>query len=390
MAGPPVLILGGGLTALGVLRLLGRRGIEAYVWPPATDFVRHSRWYRAAPIQPGADGTDPVAVLQAVRLPRAVLVPVSDAWAMTVAALPAALTRRFPASTPRPEVLRRLVDKGEFAGLLEATAVPHPFTVPVATAADLARVPEEVIGRAFLKPRDSQRFFARYGVKAWRVTNRADAAARLATLAADGVEVVCQEYLPGAASDHYFVDGFADRTGRVRAIFARRRLRMYPPDFGNSSCVVSVPRTEVADAVAALERLVAHLGYRGIFSAEFKRDARDGGLKLLEVNARAWWYVEFAGRCGVDVVAQAYDDALGRPVKAVDDYDVGRELIFPYYDYHALRREGRLGPAALARWAERTARAVQPVWSGDDPVPAVAAVARQVAERLRRSRRRRT
>jgi predicted ATP-grasp superfamily ATP-dependent carboligase len=385
MAGPPVLILGGGLTALGVLRLLGRRGVDAYVWPPATDFVRHSRWYRTAPVPADAAGDDLPGLLDRVGLDRAVLMPVGDSWAMAVAGLDAARAERFPACVPPGEVLTKLVNKLAFAELLARVQVAHPVTVPVARGEDLAGVPEEALARAFLKPHDSQRFFERFGVKGWRVASREEAAARLDQLGAAGLGVVVQEYIPGPPSEHYFVDGFADREARIRLLFARRRLRMYPPDFGNSTRMVSVPLEEVAEGVAAMRRIVTDLPYRGIFSAEFKRDPRDGRLKLLEVNARPWWYVEFAARCGVDVVRAYYDEALGRPGREPESYRVGRELVYPYYDYHALRAEGQRGVAALARWAWRMIGAVQPVWTLDDPHPALAALAAQVTGRVTRT-----
>src|SRR5438046_2545616 len=81
---------------------------------------------------------------------------------------------------------------------------------------------------------------------------------------------VLQEDVPGPVTSHYFVDGFVDRDGRVLARFARRRLRMWPPYFGNNSYIVSIPLADVEDAVTMLERLLAGLRYRGIFSAEFK------------------------------------------------------------------------------------------------------------------------
>jgi predicted ATP-grasp superfamily ATP-dependent carboligase len=386
MAGPPALILGRGLTALGVLRLLGRRGVEAFVWPPATDMVRRSRWYRAAPEGSVDPERDLAGFLDALPLERAVVIPTSDAWAMALAGLnDSPVAARFPACVPARSVLETLVDKRAFAEVLTAAGLPHPLTVPVATPGDLVRVPDDVIPRAFLKPHDSQRFFARFGVKAFRVASRAEAERRVEALSREGIGVVVQEYIPGPASEHYFVEGFADGRGGPLSAFGRRRLRMYPPDFGNSTCMVSVAPDAVADGIATMERLVSLLGYRGIFSAEFKRDPRDGRLKLLEVNARPWWYVEFAGRCGVDVVAQYYDDALGRPALRPAAYAVGRELIFPYYDYHAVTLDGSPGPAALLAWAWRAVRAVQPVWCADDPGPAIGELLARGARRVGRA-----
>ena len=34
-------------------------------------------------------------------------------------------------------------------------------------------------------------------------------------------------------------------------------------------------------------------------------------FKILEINARPWWYVELASRCGVDVCTMSYRDAFG-------------------------------------------------------------------------------
>ena len=45
---PPVLIFGAHLAALGVLRILARHGIQAYVDDDTTNVIVHSRWYRPA------------------------------------------------------------------------------------------------------------------------------------------------------------------------------------------------------------------------------------------------------------------------------------------------------------------------------------------------------
>jgi predicted ATP-grasp superfamily ATP-dependent carboligase len=152
--------------------------------------------------------------------------------------------------------------------------------------------------------------------------------------------------------------------------------------------MVSVRPEAAAGAVSAITSLLTHAGYRGMFSAEFKLDPRDGVFKILEVNARAWWYVDFAARCGVDVCRMAYDDALERPVAEVKSYRVGQRLVFPYTDYFAcvaLRRRGQLSRAS---WMRSWLGAMQPVFQLRDPAPSMRATARIVAtflgSRLRR------
>jgi predicted ATP-grasp superfamily ATP-dependent carboligase len=300
-----------------------------------------------------------------------VLVPCSDQTALWVAGLGPDVRRRFPSSTPDRAVFDLLVDKARFADTLGRAGVPHPYTRRLTGREDLADLESRAGQVIFLKPVDSQSFFRRFGVKAFHVRDRAEAEARWEAARSAALDLVLQEYVPGPATAHVFIDGFRDRTGVVRAWFPRRRLRMYPPDFGNSSAMVSLPLADARPAIESLARLLEHLGYRGVFSAEFKWDARDGQFKLLEVNPRAWWYVEYAAWCGVNVVQLAWLDALDKPVPDVTTYRVGRRCVYPSYDLPAWRaaspdqRPGRL--ALLRSWIG----ARQPVFQLVDPLPGV-------------------
>ncbi len=369
----PALVFGSGVTQLGVLRALGRAGTAALAVSDRDDFVHRSRWYRAGP--PRREGMSLSEYLAALPMERAVLIPCSDQWVTEIAALGPDSRARFPACVPPVDAVATLVDKLAFAAVLRATGVPHPLTEQIDSVADLERVPDAVLaGTTFLKPRDSQRFFARFNVKAFRVSSRDDAVARLRDIEAAGLGVVLQEYIPGPASRHYYVEGFVDAQQTVRIWFARQRLRMYPPDFGNSTYFVSVPLEQVAGAVHSMETLLRRLNYRGIFSAEFKLDDRDGTFRILEVNARPWWYVGFAVRSGADVVTAYVRDALGLPVQTVEHYRVGATCMYPYYDYFA-SREGGWGLTGAFRWMGALARAQQPIFTWDDPVPAATLVA---------------
>ena len=390
-ASPPVLALGAGITLLGVLRTLGRRHVPTLTLSDDDALVRHSRWFRAAPAglrSPGRDG-ELGDYLAGSPLASAVLVPCSDDWSRGVAALDPSLRARFPASVSDAEVQRTLVDKGAFARLLERTGTPHPKTRLVDSPEDLDDADPDLIEHGFLKPRNSQAFFRRYQVKAYRPRNADDLRAQIRVLAGEGMELILQEYVPGPASNHYFVDGFLDRDSRVRARLVRQRLRMYPPDFGNSTYMRSAAAREAGPAVDAIEALLIGLGYRGVYSAEFKKDPRDGAFRLLEVNARPWWYVDFAARCGVDVVWMAYRDALGEPVPDTFDYQVGRTLAFPYYDVSACLEAARAGRtsfgACLASWAASD----RCVFAWDDPLPALRDGLRSAAHSLLRHVRRR-
>ena len=161
---------------------------------------------------------------------------------------------------------------------------------------------------------------------------------------------------------------------------------MHPPDFGNSTHLVSVPLDRVADAVTTIERLLPHVGYRGMFSAEFKHDPRDGRFKLLEVNVRPWVYVEYTTRCGVNVCAMAYRDALGLDVEPVTTYQVGRRLVSARDDRRAGFRLWRAGELSLTALARSWVGSLQPVLCWDDPLPGAASFALWLRDGLRARR----
>lgn len=369
----PVLILGGGITGLGAVRCLGRRGIPLYVAGSRVGVISRSRWYRPLPEEGSSEFSeqDLGSRLERLTVRRLVLLPCSDAWVMAVSRLKPELAARFSSSVAPPETLTKMVDKEFFAETLVRLGLPHPTTVILREPGALEAVSDERLEGCFLKPNQSTVFAQCYGVKALRFRNRAEALRLLKDASAKGIKVMLQEFIPGPPTRHVFVEGFMDRRGRICGLLARRRVRMFPDEFGNSTFSVTIPLAEVSGAVETMRRLLGGVGYRGVFSAEFKLDERDGLFKLLEVNARPWWYVDFAARCGVDVCEMAYRDALGWEIEPVTSYRVGRRCVYPRLDLQ--NRLGGRGARSMNDWSllRSWIGAHQPFFSWEDPVPGI-------------------
>ena len=400
---PPALVFGADITGLAVVRALGRNGVPVYVAGERTALVSRSRWFRPAPgeqIGETSDGERVAEYLRTLPFDRAVLFPCADQWATALASLPASVSESYPAPVAPARVMRTLVDKARFAAAAGEFEVPTPRTVRAAGADDLDALEDADLTALFFKPTDSQLFARRFGVKAMRAKGRNEAVELLDRVAEAGLKVLLQEYIPGPPTDHIFLDGYVDRTGAMRGCLARRRLRMYPPDFGNSTMSVTMPLSEAGEAVESLNRLLQGIGYNGLFDAEFKYDYRDDQYKILEVNARPWWQLEIAGASGLDLCMMAYRDALGLPLGPVPEYRIGRTWVHPIPDLRAWwsgRRVGRLSGSAppLAFFGGANA-----IFSRDDPMPVadelgrhlrdtVGASARLLRERFGRPDRRR-
>jgi predicted ATP-grasp superfamily ATP-dependent carboligase len=315
---------------------------------------------------------------------RCVLIPGRDDAALWAADIPASsLSDRVLVSSSRRSTLEILQDKSRFGEFLSHTTIPHPRTFTIRDCADIAAIPFEELDRVFVKPADSQSFMRAVGVKGLWARNREEFESIWQRLYGRKLAVIAQEYIPGAADQHFFIDGFRDRRGAITALFARQRVRISPPDFGSSSYCVSVPLEVVADAIPGLTELLERLAYRGIFSAEFKRDARDGIFRILEVNTRAWWYVEFATRCGVNVVEMAWRDAQDLTVApAPSNYVTGagcvnlRNDLVTIFGRHVAARTPL--PLALRQWG----RGHFNVFRWDDPLPGLQVAWRTVGNAL--------
>jgi len=382
----PVGLIGSGLTLLGTVRSLAKVGIETYCISSDSSSASSSRFFHSIKSYQEGDLSDHMIAHTLEMLPwkQIVLMPCSDKWIPIISKLSRENPTRYLSSLPPPEQIDNLVDKAKLYDLLKELKIPHPFTADIDSEQQLEDLPILDYSRFFLKPRESQAFFNRYCVKAYRVKSREDAINILRKKTQDGFQMLIQEYIPGSPELHFFLDGFVDSSGEVCAMFARKRLRMYPPDFGNSTYMISVPLENVSQADNHLRNLLSATNYRGIFSVEFKLDERDNHIKLIEINVRPWWYIEFATSCGVNVGLMAYRDALGLPVETVNSYKINRKFVYPYYDYNARSRDNKNGMFFRLEKIKQWIGANYPYFRYDDPMPAIWCLTKRVKCKLKK------
>ncbi|HEU4533053.1 MAG TPA: hypothetical protein VFS00_03010, partial [Polyangiaceae bacterium] len=147
----------------------------------------------------------------------------------------------------------------------------------------------------------------------------------------------------------------------------------------------SVPLGEAGGAVALMDRIVAALApVRGILSAEFKLDPRDGQFRVIEVNARAWKHVEFAATSGVNICKLAYDDARGVRNEPVTAYDGGAFCVDRYHDFRPCLELFRRDELSLDAWARTWLSSKGPVGCLDDPLPSLSLFGELFADAVRR------
>jgi predicted ATP-grasp superfamily ATP-dependent carboligase len=157
-----------------------------------------------------------------------------------------------------------------------------------------------------VKPDRSVEFKRRYKRQAFRCETQAELDEALAKTEEFGP--IVQELVPGGDEALYTVGSYLAPGGGVLGVFCGRKLRQTPPGIGTCRVGEAVWVPEVVDAALQLLR---SFGYHGLSQVEFKRDARDGRYKLMEINPRLWQWHGLATACGVDLPRIAYADLTG-------------------------------------------------------------------------------
>jgi D-aspartate ligase len=299
---PGAIVIGGDYQGLGIVRSLGRRGVDVLVVDDERSLGRRSRYATAAVTVPDLrDEEATVASLLELGERHGL-----DGWVVfptreeTVAALSRhreRLLRRFRVPTPPWEVVKWAWDKRNTYELATELGIATPRSWRVGGVEELDAVDAEP--PFAVKPAIKEHFLYATGEKAWRADSRAELAARVRAAAqlVGAEEVIVQELIPGGGEAQLGYCAFF-RDGRAAASMTVRRLRQHPPLFGRASTFVqTIEQPQLAELS---ERFLRHIGYYGLVEMEYKHDARDGHTKLLDVNARTWGYHSLGQRAGVD------------------------------------------------------------------------------------------
>jgi D-aspartate ligase len=157
-----------------------------------------------------------------------------------------------------------------------------------------------------VKPDRSVEFKRRYKRQAFRCETQAELDDALAKTEEFGA--IVQELVPGGDDALYTVGSYLTPDGIPLGVFCGRKLRQTPPGIGTCRVGEAVWVPEVVEAAL---QLLSSFGYNGLSQVEFKRDARDGRYKLMEINPRLWQWHGLASACGVDLPRIAYADLTG-------------------------------------------------------------------------------
>ncbi|MFY2763023.1 hypothetical protein [Arenimonas sp. MALMAid1274] len=371
------IVLGLSPTGLYVARELGRAGgrlLGVDLGPaPATA----SRYFSGGQTwQAAADGAlvDRLLAYASGTGTRPLLVPTSDVFIELVMRHAARLRQAFEFAPCYDGLAEDLLDKQRFHALCARHGVETPGIWQAPDKAALAALAPSIPYPCILKPvliHRAKDFLK--GHKVLVARTREEYAAYVDSIPAESGAWFVQEIIPGPESAITLFATYVDRGGDVRQGFTARKLRQYPSGFGSASLVISHDCEETREIST---RFLQAIGFRGVCGVEFKRDPRDGRLKIIEINPRPTLWFQLSHAAGKRVVESAARDLLGLPSLPDLPQRQGvqwRYLLKDWASAAFYRRQGAafLFPAPdLSAGGPVTARC-WPVFDAADPMPAL-------------------
>ena len=393
----PAVLLGGAVTALSTARSLGADGVGVTILSDGANdcLARRSRFCRRyIHYELSHDiRAEWLAWLQEAE--GAVVLPCSDLGVEFIAHHRAELLAagHLPAEG-NDDVMLAMLDKQRTYDMALSLGIGAPRTVTAHTHDDVAEGFRS--GLSFplaVKPTRSDILLRNApdftNPKGTVVHDEAELHAYLGGLFEAGVGGLVTEIIPGDDERYCSYYSYLDDDGEPLVHFTKRKPRQYPIEFGLGTFHLTKWQPDVADVGL---RFLQGVGLRGLGYVEFKRDARDEQLKVIECNPRFSMANGLAARAGVDFALLAYDRLVGAERPPVVSFRDGVCMWFPKEDLRALRAYRAKHMLTTGAWLRSLAHVPHfPTFQWNDPVPFLAGVrgamrrARPTRPRVRRA-----
>lgn len=361
-------------TGLGAIRSLGRAGIPVLGFdsdPQMPGFKSRYCQSRLCP-SPIYQPEELAAYLLAeanTQAEKPVLIPASDAYVLFLSRFRQQLEGSFLFILPPASVLEAMVNKRKQYELAKQFGTPIAQTFYPESMEDVEAIKDQLTYPAFIKPYVGHLWREKFGGshKGFKIFSPEELRQRYSEIFPTGLEAMVQAIILGPNTNHYKVNVYMSQNGEPLLVFTLRKIRQYPTEFGVGTMVESLRYPELAELGL---HFLKSIEYRGIGSIEFKKDDRDGQLKMIELNPRLWQQNIHATDCGMNFPLMEYQDLCGQNPSAITTFREGVRWWDLLADFQSFWEYRKCGELSLPRWISSWIRASShPLFALDDLGP---------------------
>ena len=391
----PAVILGASVNGLSYVRSLGRRKIPVLCLDHHLSDAFRSRFgtfilltkenHEAGRGERAADGI--FAKLREHGI-KPVAFGSADEWQAYIADRAGAENPDFISFSPGRETMATIIDKQ--AQYEAATGVGIAVPAFANAAEVLSGKVEWTEFPAIIKPRWAHLGREAIGGKALSVDSPESLHTNLRQLQTEAriEDYIVQTVLIGTDRCLYSYLAFYDEPGHEFTSLVKRKLRQYPPIFGDGSYDVTCRDEELAQAA---RKLLVALKYQGLVGVEFKRNPDSVDFGLIEINPRTVSTNQLAITAGIDfpwiayqmALHQAFPEKMAAP-KAPAGYRADVAHVNEERDFKTflLRRKNK--ELGFFEWFGSVMKAESfALWDKGDPWPFFSMVTARIGSRIR-------
>ena len=307
----PAVVLTAHVMGYGVIRALGQQGVPIDVfYYDERDVGQFSRYVRRRVKAPHPEFYEDAFVrfLMETADPKqkCLLIPADDACLQAVSKHKTELEAVYIVAGTDWDITEKFLDKQYTYRLAEELGIPSPKTRVIQQAEDINALNGKIQYPCVVKPCMSHGYFELFGKKMVYAENCEKAVEAFLQAHEADFDVMLQEYIPGGEDSGINYNSYM-WDGRITAEFTAEKVRSATAEYYIPRVVKS---KQINEILAPSRQLLQVLGFYGYSCMEYKKDARDGVYKFMEINGRFNRSSMLAVQCGLNFAWIAYQDLV--------------------------------------------------------------------------------
>jgi len=325
-----VIVLGGHVNALGVIRSYGITGKKPIVlFYEKNDFAYKSKYAKEVHYvsDPNVDEKGFIDFLlnKKEQWKGAIIVPTNDRVLLPVSKYKKELEEYYIVACPDYSIVDSFVHKEQTYPICDILGIPYAKTY---NEKDL--VNNTIDYPVVIKPNVSHLFVEKFNKKLFVCNNKDELTRKILLCRNEGHGVSVQELIEGTDKNIVTQYIYVNSKGALAASFFIRKVRQTPPRFGQIRVGKSESKIQELDAYT--KKFVQYTGFKGVGSFAYKKDDKDGKYKFLECNVRFHRSIWFQTCQGINIPDVLYKDLVEHVYEYPEQNKVGIYYVEIYAD----------------------------------------------------------
>ena len=306
---PGVVIIGGNVQGLGLLRSFARNNIKTIlISNKKLDIVKFSKYLKKYIVfkkiyEPVELKNFLIRFAEDKKLNDWIVLPTEDSVVYTLSIYKSELEQYYKIPTPKWDITKYTYDKKLTYKLVENLGIPIPKTFYPKDINDVITISGDVDFPCLLKPSVMHRFYNLTGKKLLKVNSKNELINSYKTMSQliPPSEILIQEIIAGTPKNPISFGCFITKDFISWVMISKKR--MIPLDFGVGTYDETIKIPELKELSL---KILNEIGYSGLCEVEFIKDPGDQCYKFLEINPRSWLQITITNQTTKPLIPLVY------------------------------------------------------------------------------------